>query len=498
MGRICLTGRLILESIAPRKWCYMDVSQIMAYLNGWEDAPSAQAVFDHFWSVLEYALSAEEKEELRSFPVEQGVEALFFLGGEVWNASPKIDLVKPYGTWRTGDSTTGRVGDYSFEEPRRPIDDLRAGRALGRNMSMNVICRLNGFDWSGLARAVHVYRRGELAGVLYVDPEGRWHGSSLEKLFSEVVSRMGSEADRSLREVLDELGLAYEEPEVIRFTDYFHDEEVRKDIYSVDGIIESELLGNLGVYDGGLGEEECSARIAELIGSSILGYLIRTRGEREVCDYLRTLDYPYVTNWCSHAPERDIFPSHKTGKMLMEALPDVVEAVGNLSVRDAANQLDLLAQGERRLMRTCFKRSMPSASRIERLAQKPFSYSRAERSLEGVWGGVRFELPKTPKQLLLLGARFGSPVSKYAWRSHRLSWERPGPTPVLLFDEETGDFLDNLRYYDRYQGRESGFNTELGSTETWEEIEQRLGLSYSIRDAIWEWLKDDNTAVFGF
>lgn len=83
----------------------LNVSQLVSYFNGWEGAPSAQPVFDHYWSVLEYALTAEEKEEIQSLPVEQGVEALFLLGGEVWNADLSIDLLKPYGTWKRGEAT---------------------------------------------------------------------------------------------------------------------------------------------------------------------------------------------------------------------------------------------------------------------------------------------------------------------------------------------------------------------------------------------------------
>lgn len=281
-------------------------------------------------------------------------------------------------------------------------------------MSKNVIGRMYDFDWAGFARAVHVYHGGKIAGVLYVDPEGRWRGSPLEECFSSISSVVESKAAQSLPDVFSDSGLAYEEPETIRFTDYFHDEEIRREIYSVDGVVESELLGNLGVYDGSSGEESRSRQIAEMVDSTILSYRIKTRGEREVWDYLRTLLYPYATNWCTSALDRQIFPSHKMGKALMGALPDVVEALDHLSVKDAANQLDFLSKGERRLMGTRFKRSTPSISKIEHLAKKPFSYSSTERSLEGVWGGVRFELPKTPMQLLLLGARFGSPVSRYA------------------------------------------------------------------------------------
>ena len=39
----------------------LDFSEINAYFEQEEDAPSAQEVFDHYWSVLEYVLSDDEK-----------------------------------------------------------------------------------------------------------------------------------------------------------------------------------------------------------------------------------------------------------------------------------------------------------------------------------------------------------------------------------------------------------------------------------------------------
>lgn len=133
-----------------------------------------------------------------------------------------------------------------------------------------------------------------------------------------------------------------------------------------------------------------------------------------------------------------------------------------------------------------------SGSLIELLSEEPFLYSEAERSIEGVWGGVRFELSKTPKQLLLLGAQFGSSVSRYAWRAWKMPWGEVRWNPVLLFDDATGEFLDNALYA-LHDSKSLQFELDWGSDCDWEEIEERSGIS--IGDAIIKWLEDDATAI---
>lgn len=61
---------------------------------------------------------------------------------------------------------------------------------------------------------------------------------------------------------------------------------------------------------------------------------------------------------------------------------------------------------------------------------------------------------------------------------------------MLLFDEATGEFLDNVRHY----GKKRLFEFELASSETWEEIEERLSSNISIGDAIYQWAQDAATA----
>ena len=63
----------------------LDFSEINAYFEQEEDAPSAQEVFDHYWSVLEYVLSDDEKREILTAAPEEGIKKLLALGGGVWN-----------------------------------------------------------------------------------------------------------------------------------------------------------------------------------------------------------------------------------------------------------------------------------------------------------------------------------------------------------------------------------------------------------------------------
>lgn len=233
----------------------------------------------------------------------------------------------------------------------------------------------------------------------------------------------------------------------LKFADFFHDQSIRDEINTIEGIEEIELDGLLGEVDSSFQCEEQRDSIAQVVSETILGYLIETRGEREVWDYLRMLDYTCVD---VHAPSERLLPIRPISREALEEVPDVVDVISKLSVRDAANQLAILTPDKRYVEGHPFR--APGIVPFEfgkSMLELPFSYSEAELALQGVWDWVRFELPETPKELLLLGARTGEYVSGYAWRMWgRKDW----PAPVLLFDDVTNEYLGNVRYFpDSYE-----------------------------------------------
>lgn len=131
----------------------------------------------------------------------------------------------------------------------------------------------------------------------------------------------------------------------IRFTDFFHDEAIRREIYGMDAVVESELLGLLGTYDADLKGAERDRQISERVDMTILAYLIRTRGEQEVWDYLQTLRYPYDANWSSHAPAKQLFPSGEVRTMMLEAFPDVAECDKQSARKGCRKPVRLVGQG---------------------------------------------------------------------------------------------------------------------------------------------------------
>lgn len=122
-------------------WGNLTLDQVLEYRNKEEGAPTAQEVFDHYWSILNYAFAAEEKRELQAMPAEQGVERLLALGGEVWNTYVTVDLTAPYDYSQEELNLEGSRNGFDFALPKCPIDLLRAGLVAQQDVSENVLKR---------------------------------------------------------------------------------------------------------------------------------------------------------------------------------------------------------------------------------------------------------------------------------------------------------------------------------------------------------------------
>lgn len=122
-------------------WGNLTLDQVLGYRNKEAGAPSAQEVFNHYWSILNYAFTGEEKRELLALPVEQGVDRLLALGGEVWNTYVTVDLTAPYSYSREELELQGPVNGFDFTLPKSPIDLLRAGLSAGLDVCENVLER---------------------------------------------------------------------------------------------------------------------------------------------------------------------------------------------------------------------------------------------------------------------------------------------------------------------------------------------------------------------
>lgn len=122
-------------------WGNLTLDQVLEYRNKEEGAPSAQEVFDHYWSILNYAFTDEEKREFLALPAEQGVDRLLALGGEVWNTYVTVDLTAPYDYSREELALEGSVSGFDFTLPKTPIDLLRAGLSAELDVCENVLER---------------------------------------------------------------------------------------------------------------------------------------------------------------------------------------------------------------------------------------------------------------------------------------------------------------------------------------------------------------------
>lgn len=465
----------------------LNVSKIIAYLNGWDDAPSAQEVFDHYWSVLEYALSDEEKLEILALSTENAVDALFELGGEVWNAAPDIDLLSHYEYFKEDAGVEGTVGDFSFVYPKRPIDNLRAGIAIGKNMSTNVVGQFYCYD-SYFVRSVHVYYKDELLDILNVSP-------CHHAIYKSVGERpLPCSLNKELNEAEEDWAkfrhLKWEPRKMgnLKFTDFFFEKSIRDELYTVKGIVQSEMNGDLGNFDNNLEGNELKENITKTVDGTILGYLIKIRGEEEVWEYLRTLDYPYATQWATRAPDERIFPSRRICSEVIEEVPDVIDTINRLPVKEAANQLEILSRSEfYRKSNHVFPLEAPLFKYGESMLELPFSYSQAELTLQGVWEGVRFELPKTPKQLLLLGAQTGQCVSLFAWDL----W-RKYKSAILLFNEANDEYIGYVSYW----AKTMHFSFDcLPDLIDWDSINKNYSPFGDLFDVLQEWINDSRTEI---
>lgn len=122
-------------------WGNLTLGQVLEYRNKEEGAPSAQEVFDHYWSILNYAFADEEKQELLALPAEQGVERLLALGGEVWNTYVTVDLTAPYDYSQEEFALEGSVNGLDFTLPKSPMDLLQAGLSAELDVCENVLER---------------------------------------------------------------------------------------------------------------------------------------------------------------------------------------------------------------------------------------------------------------------------------------------------------------------------------------------------------------------
>lgn len=149
-------------------WGSLSIDDVFAYLKGADEAPSAQEVFEHYWSILNYAFSDEQKGEILSLPPEEGVKKLLALGGGVWNTYVTVDLLKPYPYEPEYLELEGSVDGYQFVLPKRPIDLLLAGDALGRDQNEQVTMQ---YDFP-LCKSILVHDEDEVVDILNLDFAG--------------------------------------------------------------------------------------------------------------------------------------------------------------------------------------------------------------------------------------------------------------------------------------------------------------------------------------
>lgn len=217
---------------------------------------------------------------------------------------------------------------------------------------------------------------------------------------------------------------------MLKFTDYFHDEGVRREIYSVEEIENAEEFGFLGKLEKDLIGDEAGRQIAQIVNDSILGYLIKTKGERAVWEYLRTLDYWQIYSEEDSEPEVErSFPVGAMNQGAIEELPEVLDAIGALPIKDAVVQLKILS-----------KRAWGTCGRFRRQAsfvgfKEPFSYTDEDLALNRSTYGFCFRLPVSPEQLLLIGAQEASLISLFAYQRNLSSYV------VLMFSEHSWDYL---------------------------------------------------------
>lgn len=149
-------------------WGTLSFDEVCSYLKGADEAPSAQEVFDHYWSILNYAFSDELKEEILALPPEEGVKRLLALGGGVWNTYVTVDLLEPYSYEPEDLELEGNIDGYRFVLPKRPFDLLLAGDTLGRDQNEQV---LEQHDFP-FCKSILVYDEDEVVDILNLDFAG--------------------------------------------------------------------------------------------------------------------------------------------------------------------------------------------------------------------------------------------------------------------------------------------------------------------------------------
>ncbi|WP_251198355.1 hypothetical protein [Anaerotardibacter muris] len=232
--------------------------------------------------------------------------------------------------------------------------------------------------------------------------------------------------------------------QTLKFTDYFHNEAIREEIYATEYIEQAErfgLLGSLSLAE--LSDVEVESRKTQIVGNSILGYLIETRGETVVWEHLRTLEYWMVHSEDEIEPEFErYFPSGAMNQNAVEELPEVMSAIGVLPIEDAIVQLKIVSSAP------CGRFSWVKTASLEYQStfcclpesrcmnfKEPFLYKEADLFLNRQKRGVCFQLPVSPEQLLLLGAQEASLVSMFAYQ------ERLPSQAVLMFSSSGHDYM---------------------------------------------------------
>ena len=274
--------------------------------------------------------------------------------------------------------------------------------------------------------------------------------------------------------------------EKLRLEDFFHDEKIREEFDDVKHIRALEGSGFLGTVDGKLPTEDMRKQINKILNSSVLAYLIKGRGEREVWDHIKTLTYPHVAKYRHLPHSKDDFPSGLIDDRMFSEIPYAFEAIDDLPIEDAAFQLMMIADGLPSHAEVCEKLDIPQFEFGRHFLDRNFEYSKNELSLRGVCGGVRFELPENPKQLLMLGIASKSDVSNYAW----CPWNSRSGFPVLMFDDSSNDYLgyiECLEYgsslcFDRFECDDDS-------------VERDFGPHPALWNAIEAWLDDENVKI---
>ena len=270
----------------------------------------------------------------------------------------------------------------------------------------------------------------------------------------------------------------------LRLNNFFHDATIRKEFDDIKGVRDLEGSPYLGVVNSNLPIEEMRRQLQQILDMSVLSYLIRGWGERAVWDYIKTLDYPYVANYRTIPPSKEDFPSGVLDERILSEIPEIFEVIDELPVEDAAYQLMMIANGLTSHSDVYDRFAIPPFEYGKNVLEKAFEYSEDELTLQGIWGGVRFELPKNPKQLLKIGAVTRTGITHYAW----CPWRHPFKFIILMFDVKNDNYIGYCMYF------EKSFSFYFFACDD-DFVEKNFGEHPALWNVVRLWLEDERTKV---